>query len=212
NSNTAQQDVRRVDYYSGNQDKYEKNTQSIQVRNENTGNFVKKKKEIFALRNGEEEEPVENVYQNNEFDKNNENHRKPPERNPFLDQIKAANSISQSTSTDWMKQQEEESSAKKMMSTLDLLSKQKNNQNTSAASKTEGGFFDDLKFAVGKLGEMIKPPEGKTRQQVWDEYMKDGGKSRGTKEVNRFANRTMDSTLLHAPSAAMKKVRGQDAV
>ncbi|MCQ6307672.1 hypothetical protein, partial [Bacillus cereus] len=40
----------------------------------------------------------------------------------------------------------------------------------------------------------------------------DGGKSRGTKEVNRFANRTMDSTLLNAPSAAMKKVRGQDAV
>ena len=31
NSNTAQQDVRRVDYYSGNQDKYEKNTQPIQV-------------------------------------------------------------------------------------------------------------------------------------------------------------------------------------
>ena len=26
NSNTAQQDVRRVDYYSGNQDKYEKNS------------------------------------------------------------------------------------------------------------------------------------------------------------------------------------------
>ncbi|HDW3058489.1 TPA: 4'-phosphopantetheinyl transferase, partial [Bacillus cereus] len=209
-SNTAQQDVRRVDYYSGNQDKYEKNTQSIQVRNENTGNLVKKKKEIFALRNGEEEEPVENVYQNNEFDKNNEDHRKPPERNPYLDQIRVSNRIS--PSTDWMKQQEEESSAKKMMGTLDLLSKQKNNQNTSAASKTEGGFFDDLKFAVGKLGEMIKPPEGKTRQQVWDEYRKDGGKSEATKEVNRFANRTMDSTLLHAPSAAMKKVRGQDAV
>ncbi|PGC86832.1 LPD38 domain-containing protein, partial [Bacillus toyonensis] len=209
-SNTAQQDVRRVDYYSGNQDKYEKNTQSIQVRNENTGNLVKKKKEIFALRNGEEEEPVENVYQNNEFDKNNEDHRKPPERNPYLDQIRVSNRIS--PSTDWMKRQEEESSAKKMMGTLDLLSKQKNNQNTSAASKTEGGFFDDLKFAVGKLGEMIKPAEGKTRQQVWDEYRKDGGKSEATKEVNRFANRTMDSTLLHAPSAAMKKVRGQDAV
>ena len=44
NSNTAQQDIRRVDYYSGNQDKYEKNTQSIQVRNENTGNLVKKKR------------------------------------------------------------------------------------------------------------------------------------------------------------------------
>ena len=52
---------------------------------------------------------------------------------------------------------------------------------------------------------MIKPPEGKTRQQVWDEYMKDGGKSEAIKEVNRFANRTMDSALLHAPSAAMKK-------
>ena len=42
--------------------------------------------------------------------------------------------------------------------------------------------------------------------------MKDGGKSEAIKEVNRFANRTMDSALLHAPSAAMKKVRGQDAV
>ncbi|WP_454432449.1 hypothetical protein [Bacillus thuringiensis] len=69
-----------------------------------------------------------------------------------------------------------------------------------------------MKFGAKKFGEMIKPPEGKTRQEVWDEYMKDGGKSRGTKEVNRFANRTMDSTLLNAPSAAMKKVRGQDAV
>jgi len=203
NSNTAQQDVRRVDYYSGNQDKYEKSTQPIQVRNENTGSLVKKKKEIFALRNGEEDEPVENVYQNLEFDKNNEDHRKPPERNPFLDQIKAANSISQSTSTDWMKQQEEASRTNRMMSTIDRIAKQ---------PPQEGGFFDDLKFSAKKFGEMIKPPEGKTRQEVWDEYMKDGGKSRGTKEVNRFANRTMDSTLLNAPSAAMKKVRGQDAV
>ena len=71
NSNTAQQDIRRVDYYSGNQDKYEKNTQSIQVRNENTGNLVKEK-EIFALKEGQEEEPLENVYQSLEFDKNNE--------------------------------------------------------------------------------------------------------------------------------------------
>ncbi|MGE6962666.1 LPD38 domain-containing protein [Bacillus thuringiensis] len=202
NSNTAQQDVRRVDYYSGNQDKYERSTQPIQVRNENTGSLVKKK-EIFALKEGQEEEPVENVYQNLEFDKNNEDHRKPPERNPFLDQIKAANSISQSTSTDWMKQQEEASRTNRMMSTIDRIAKQ---------PPQEGGFFDDLKFGAKKFGEMIKPPEGKTRQEVWDEYMKDGGKSRGTKEVNRFANRTMDSTLLNAPSAAMKKVRGQDAV
>ena len=57
---------------------------------------------------------------------------------------------------------------------------------------------------------MIKPPEGKTRQEVWDEYMKDGGKSRGTKEVNRFANRTMDSTL--CAKCGHEKVRGQDAV
>ncbi|MED3357031.1 4'-phosphopantetheinyl transferase [Bacillus thuringiensis] len=203
NSNTAQQDVRRVDYYSGNEKKYERSTQPIQVRNENTGSLVKKKKEIFALRNGEEDEPLENVYQNLAFDKNNEDHRKPPERNPFLDQIKAANSISQSTSTDWMKQQEEASRTNRMMSTIDRIAKQ---------PPQEGGFFDDLKFGAKKLGEMIKPPEGKTRQEVWDEYMKDGGKSRGTKEVNRFANRTMDSTLLNAPSAAMKKVRGQDAV
>ncbi|AEA14336.1 MULTISPECIES: LPD38 domain-containing protein [Bacillus] len=204
NSNTAQQDVRRVDYYSGNQDKYERSTQPIQVRNENTGSLVKKKKEIFALKNGEEDEPVENVYQNLEFDKNNEDHRKPPERNPFLDQIKAANSISQSISTDWMKQQEEASRTNRMMGTIDRIAKQSPPQ--------EGGFFGDLKFAAQKFGEMIKPPEGKTRQQVWDEYMKDGGKSEATKEVNRFANRTMDSTLLNAPSAAMKKVRGQDAV
>ncbi|MEW4071350.1 4'-phosphopantetheinyl transferase, partial [Bacillus thuringiensis] len=203
-SNTAQQDVRRVDYYSGNEKKYERSTQPIQVRNENTGSLVKKKKEIFALKNGEEDEPVENVYQNLEFDKNNEDHRKPPERNPFLDQIKAAKSISQSTSTDWMKQQEEASRTNRMMSTIDRIAKQPPSQ--------EGVFLDDLKFAAGKFGEMIKPPEGKTRQEVWDEYMKDGGKSRGTKEVNRFANRTMDSTLLNAPSAAMKKVRGQDAV
>uniref|UniRef100_UPI0018CC89C2 LPD38 domain-containing protein n=1 Tax=Bacillus thuringiensis TaxID=1428 RepID=UPI0018CC89C2 len=121
----------------------------------------------------------------------------------FLDQIKAANSISQSTSTDWMKQQEEASRTNRMMSTIDRIAKQ---------PPQEGGFFDDLKFSAKKFGEMIKPPEGKTRQEVWDEYMKDGGKSRGTKEVNRFANRTMDSTLLNAPSAAMKKVRGQDAV
>ncbi|MGV2527052.1 UNVERIFIED_CONTAM: 4'-phosphopantetheinyl transferase, partial [Bacillus thuringiensis] len=203
NSNTAQQDIRRVDYYSGNQDKYEKNTQSIQVRNENTGNLVKNKKEIFALKEGQEEEPLENVYQSLAFDKNNEDHRKPPERNPFLDQIKAANSISQSTSTDWMKQQEEASRTNRMMSTIDRIAKQ---------PPQEGGFFDDLKFGAKKFGEMIKPPEGKTRQEVWDEYMKDGGKSRGTKEVNRFANRTMDSTLLNAPSAAMKKVRAQDSV
>ncbi|EJR01699.1 hypothetical protein II5_04496 [Bacillus cereus MSX-A1] len=202
-SNTAQQDVRRVDYYSGNEKKYERSTQPIQVRNDNTGSLVKKKKEIFALKNGEEDEPLENVYQNLEFDKNNEDHRKPPERNPFLDQIKAANSISQSTSTDWMKQQEEASRTNRMMSTIDRIAKQ---------PPQEGGFFDDLKFSAKKFGEMIKPPEGKTRQEVWDEYMKDGGKSRGTKEVNRFANRTMDSTLLNAPSAAMKKVRGQDAV
>ena len=89
------------------------------------------------MRNGEEEEPVENVYQNNEFDKNNEDHRKPPERNPFLDQIKATNSISQSTSTDWMKQQVEASRTNRMRNTLDLLSK----QNTSgSASKPEGAF------------------------------------------------------------------------
>ena len=44
NSNTAQQDVRRVDYYSGNQDKYEKIRNPSQVRNENTGNLVTKKK------------------------------------------------------------------------------------------------------------------------------------------------------------------------
>ncbi|MED2748963.1 4'-phosphopantetheinyl transferase [Bacillus thuringiensis] len=204
NSNTAQQDVRRVDYYSGNEKKYERSTQPIQVRNENTGSLVKKKKEVFALKEGQEEEPLENVYQNLAFDKNNEDHRKPPERNPFLDQIKAANSISQSTSTDWMKQQEEASRTNRMMSTIDRIAKKPPSQ--------EGGFLDDLKFAAGKFGEMIKPPEGKTRQEVWDEYMKDGGKSRGTKEVNRFANRAMDSTLLNAPSAAMKKVRGQDAV
>lgn len=161
------------------------------------------------MRNCEEDETVENVYQNNEFDKNNEEHRKPPERNPYLDQIKVSNSISRSASTDWIKLQEEENSAKKMMGTLDFLSK----QNTSnSASKQEGSFFDDLKFVAQKFGEMIKPPEGEARQQVWNEYMKDGGKFEATKEVNRFANRTMDSTLLNAPSAAMKKVRGPDAV
>ncbi|EAO53267.1 Phage protein [Bacillus thuringiensis serovar israelensis ATCC 35646] len=144
------------------------------------------------------------MYQNLEFDKNNEDHRKPPERNPFLDQIKAANSISQSISTDWMKQQEEASRTNRMMGTIDRIAKQSPPQ--------EGGFFGDLKFAAQKFGEMIKPPEGKTRQQVWDEYMKDGGKSEATKEVNRFATRTLDSTLLNAPSATMKKVRGQDAV
>ncbi|MED1407603.1 4'-phosphopantetheinyl transferase, partial [Bacillus mycoides] len=190
--------------YSGNQDKYERSTQSIQVRNENTGNLVKKKKEIFALKEGQEEEPLENVYQSLAFDKNNEDHRKPPERNPFLDQIKAANSISQSISTDWMKQQEEASRTNRMMGTIDRIAKQSPPQ--------EGGFFGDLKFAAQKFGEMIKPPEGKTRQEVWDEYMKDGGKSEATKEVNRFATRTLDSTLLNAPSATMKKVRGQDAV
>ncbi|MCQ6331753.1 hypothetical protein, partial [Bacillus cereus] len=114
------------------------------------------------------------------------------------------NSISQSTSTDWMKQQEEASRTNRMMSTIDRITKK--------SSPQEGVFFDDLKFGAKKFGEMIKPPEGKTRQEVWDEYMKDGGKSEAAKEVNRFANRTMDSTLLHAPSAAMKKVRGQDAV
>ena len=114
---------------------------------------------------------------------------------------KSANSISQSTSTDWMKQQVEASRTNRMRNTLDLLSK----QNTSGSASKPEGAFDELKFAVGKLGEMIKPPEGKTRQQVWDEYMKDGGKSEAIKEVNRFANRTMDSALLHAPSAAMKK-------
>ena len=88
------------------------------------------------MRNGEEEEPVENVYQNNEFDKNNEDHRKPPERNPFLSN-KSRNSISQSTSTDWMKQQVEASRTNRMRNTLDLLSK----QNTSgSASKPEGAF------------------------------------------------------------------------
>ena len=95
-----------------------------------------------------------------------------------------------------MKQQEEASRTNRMMSTIDSISK---------SHLLRKVVFDDLKFAAGKFGEMIKPPEGKTRQEVWDEYMKDGGKSRGTKEVNRFANRTMDSTLLHAPSAAMKK-------
>ena len=92
-----------------------------------------------------------------------------------------------------MKQQEEASRTNRMMSTIDSISK---------SHLLRKVVFDDLKFAAGKFGEMIKPPEGKTRQEVWDEYMKDGGK---TKEVNRFANRTMDSTLHHAPSAAMKK-------
>ena len=90
-----------------------------------------------------------------------------------------------------MKQQVEASRTNRMRNTLDLLSK----QNTSGSASKPEGAFDELKFAVGKLGEMIKPPEGKTRQQVWDEYMKDGGKSEAIKEVNRFANRTMDSAL-----------------
>ena len=108
------------------------------------------------MRNGEEEEPVENVYQNNEFDKNNEDHRKPPERNPFLDRIKAANSISQSTSTDWMKQQEEASRTNRMRNTLTFCLNK-----IRVAQLLQKGLFDELKFAVGKLGEMIKPPEVK---------------------------------------------------
>ena len=44
-----------------------------------------------------------------------------------------------------------------MRNTLDLLSK----QNTSGSASKPEGLFDELKFAVGKLGEMIKPPEGK---------------------------------------------------
>ena len=122
------------------------------------------------MRNGEEDEPVENVYQNLEFDKNNEDHRN-HQRNPFLDQIKAANSISQSISTDWMKQQEEASRTNRMMGTIDRIKQ----------SPPQEGGFGDLKFAAQKFGEMIKPPEGKTRQQVWDEYMKDGGKRSATK-------------------------------
>ena len=74
------------------------------------------------MKEGQEEEPLENVYQSLEFDKNNEDHRKPPEKS-ILDQIKAANSISQSTSTDWMKQQEEASRTNRMMSTIDSISK-----------------------------------------------------------------------------------------
>ena len=50
---------------------------------------------------------------------------------------KSRNSISQSTSTDWMKQQVEASRTNRMRNTLDLLSK----QNTSgSASKPEGAF------------------------------------------------------------------------
>ena len=62
-----------------------------------------------------------------------ENHQ----REIHFDQIKATNSISQSTSTDWMKQQVEASRTNRMRNTLDLLSK----QNTSgSASKPEGAF------------------------------------------------------------------------
>ena len=42
----------------------------------------------------------------------------------ILDQIKAANSISQSISTDWMKQQEEASRTNRMMGTIDRIAKQ----------------------------------------------------------------------------------------
>ena len=58
---------------------------------------------------------------------------------------------------------------------------------------------------------MIKPPEGKTRQEVWDEYMKDGGKSRGRKKS--IALRIV-LWILRYPCAKCghEKVRGQDAV
>ena len=56
-----------------------------------------------------------------------------------------------------MKQQVEASRTNRMRNTLDLLSK----QNTSGSASKPEGAFDELKFAVGKLGEMIKPPEGK---------------------------------------------------
>jgi len=96
------------------------------------------------LKEEQEEEPLENVYQSLEFDKNNEDHRKPPERNPFLDQIKAANSISQSTSTDWMKQQEEASRTNRMMSTIDRIAKQ---------PPQEGVFFECARHGIYLGGE-----------------------------------------------------------
>ncbi|PND09976.1 hypothetical protein CW304_28825 [Bacillus sp. UFRGS-B20] len=44
------------------------------------------------------------------------------------------------------------------------------NTKWALSSKQARAFFElILKFAVGKLGEMIKPPEGKTRSLVWDE-------------------------------------------
>ena len=56
-----------------------------------------------------------------------------------------------------MKQQVEASRTNRMRNTLDLLSK----QIRVAQLLNQKGLFDELKFAVGKLGEMIKPPEGK---------------------------------------------------
>ena len=52
-----------------------------------------------------------------------------------------------------MKQQEEASRTNRMMSTIDRIAKQ---------PPPGRWFFDDLKFAAKKFGEMIKPPEGKT--------------------------------------------------
>ena len=72
--------------------------------------------------------------------------------------------------------------------------------------------MNDLKFAAGKFGEMIKPPEGKTRQEVWDEYMKDGGKSRGTKRSQSLCESYYGFYVTPCAKCGHEKVRGQDAV
>ena len=83
------------------------------------------------MKEGQEEEPLENVYQSLEFDKNNEDIES-RQREIHFRSNKSTNSISQSTSTDWMKQQEEASRTNRMMSTIDSISKKPPSQ--------EGGF------------------------------------------------------------------------
>lgn len=71
NSNTAEQDIRRSDYYNGGSYKYDKGTQDVKVRNDNSGRLVTKKKETFSLKDGSSEPSLYDIYHNNEFSKNN---------------------------------------------------------------------------------------------------------------------------------------------
>ncbi|MFC5775164.1 LPD38 domain-containing protein [Ectobacillus antri] len=78
--------------------------------------------------------------------------------------------------------------------------------------KSEPSFLGDVAYTLKKWGQAANPFDDVSAKEAISDFTKNGFKGTDTKEVNRFANRTLNSATLNASDALMKGVRGEDAI